>query len=99
MRPTIIWAVALVSAPATQPVRPASPLESINAVSTAIVRPQATTLAIRAAIRTRLTGGPPHRLGSVELNKLYDTELPAPLWVDTIGRPSGAAGEALMVLR
>ena len=96
----MIWAaVAFVSAAATQPVRPASPLESTPAaVSRAIVGPQATTLAIRAAIRTRLTGEPRHRRGSVELNKLYDAELPAPLWVDTIGRPSGAAGEALMVL-
>jgi hypothetical protein len=75
----MMWAaVAMVSAAATQGIQPASPLESTTAaVSTAIAGSQATIPAIRAAIRTRLTGEAPRGLRSVELNRLYDTSLPA----------------------
>ena len=67
------------------------------AVRSPITGTQATTAAIRAAIRTRLPNELDRRLASVELNRLYVTTVP--LWIDKDDRPSHGAREALTLFR
>jgi L,D-transpeptidase YcbB len=97
---SILAAVAIVSAGAAQPGQPAAERASTAATaSETILDSQASTSVISAAISRLLTSGRDLRPHSSELNSLYDTTLPTPLWVDQMGRPSRAAGEGLMLLR
>jgi murein L,D-transpeptidase YcbB/YkuD len=82
---------------AAQPVQPAS-RQGSTTLTAAAGPPHASTSAIAAAIRTRLATAADRRLRSSDLHRLYDPALPAPLWVDQIGRPSHAAREGLTLL-
>ena len=96
----ILAQAAMASVVAAQPVQPASRPGSIApAVSTAVPESQAMRPAVSAAIRTRLSSRLDPRADPVELNRLYDAALPAPLWVDKDGRPSHSAREGLALLR
>lgn len=96
----MIWAaVAFLSTWAAQPVTAAWQRGSpAPGGAPATLASPAPTAAISAAIRSRLTTGSERRIRSNELNRLYDTPLPAPLWVDTVGRPSRAARQGLTLL-
>ena len=104
-RSSTIWAgVAILWVVAAQPIRPAAPAGLTEpGVSPSVVNWQESLATIGAAIRTHLAA-PDRRLPRIEpgerleLNRLYDTARPAPLWVDQVGRPNGAAREAVMIL-
>ena len=92
------WAaVAMVPAVAALPIQPSS-RQGSTGLTAAATAPQSSASAFVAAVRTRLlTAADPWFPNSV-LHRLYDPSLPAPLWVDRIGRPSRAAREGLTLL-
>jgi murein L,D-transpeptidase YcbB/YkuD len=96
----LLAAIAIGSAGAAQPGQLAAAQSSTAATASGTVfDSEASTSVISAAISRRLTSGRDLRPLSSELNRLYDTTPPAPLWVDQMGRPSRAAGEGLRLLR
>ena len=95
----ILAAAAIVSAGSAQGGQAAVQSSTAATASGTLLDPQASTSVISAAISRRLTSGRDLRPLSRELNRLYDTTPPAPLWVDQMGRPSRAAGEGLRLLR
>jgi murein L,D-transpeptidase YcbB/YkuD len=96
----LLAAIAIVSAGAAQPGQLAAAQSSTAATaSRTVFESEASTSVISAAISRRLTSGRDLRPLSSELNRLYDTTPPAPLWVDQMGRPSRAAAEGLRLLR
>jgi murein L,D-transpeptidase YcbB/YkuD len=89
----VLWAAVTIASTVA-----AAPTSAPRIGARPIRESQPPMAAISAAIRDRLTSGFHRRIAGRELNRLYDDALPAPLWVDSVGRPGRAASEALALL-